>query len=67
MSDRRGNWWKRLFGRVKREVGEATGDRKVEAKGATQALTGQKPDDDVVIHVEEAMRRKHGDIPPTRR
>ena len=52
--------WK---GRVKREIGEATGDRRVEAKGAVEAGTGGKPDDATLGNAEHVVRRKHGDIP----
>ena len=52
--------WK---GRVKREIGEATGDRHVEAKGAVEARTGDTPDDATLGRAEHVVRRKHGDIP----
>jgi uncharacterized protein YjbJ (UPF0337 family) len=50
--------WK---GRVKREVGEATGDRRVEAKGTVEARTGTEPDDEGLGRAEQAVRRKHRD------
>jgi uncharacterized protein YjbJ (UPF0337 family) len=55
--------WK---GRVKREVGEATGDRRVEAEGAIETLGGRKADPGTVDAATEDIRAKHGDVLPDR-
>jgi uncharacterized protein YjbJ (UPF0337 family) len=55
--------WIRWRGRVKREIGEATGDRRVEAEGAIEASLGRAPDPRELDRAERAVRRRHGDIP----
>jgi uncharacterized protein YjbJ (UPF0337 family) len=61
-----GKWLTRWKGRVKREVGDATGDRRVEAEGAVEQLSGREPDAHLLDRAEHAVRRKHGDISPDR-
>lgn len=63
-SDVFGRRSKRLKGRVKREVGEATGDRHVEAEGVVEARSGEEPDESTLARAEQDVRRKHGDVPP---
>jgi len=58
--------WRRWFGRAERLVGEATGDRRVEARGAAEAATGKAANDDIVERELEATRRQHKDIPRVR-
>jgi uncharacterized protein YjbJ (UPF0337 family) len=59
-----GKWLTRWKGRVKRGVGDATGDRRVEAVGAVEELAGREPDDSTLERAEQAVRRKHGDTTP---
>jgi uncharacterized protein YjbJ (UPF0337 family) len=61
-----GKWLTRWKGRVKREVGDATGDRRVEAAGAVEELAGREPDAPTLDRAHEAVRRKHGDTTPDR-
>jgi uncharacterized protein YjbJ (UPF0337 family) len=49
-------------GRIKRWVGEATGDRQVEAVGEIERRSGREPADDRAKDAAtEAIRYKHGD------
>ena len=64
-----GRWtmrWRRKYGEAKEEVGNWTGDRRVEAEGAAEAATGKRPTPDAVDLEYEATRRKHHDIEPVR-
>jgi uncharacterized protein YjbJ (UPF0337 family) len=58
----RARWLTRLRGRIQREVGEATGDRRVEAQGAATAELAEQPDEETVDRAEQRIRRKHGDV-----
>ena len=60
----RKRWFNRWKGRIKREIGEATGDRHVEAKGEAEAVTGRSPDDETVDAALHHVRHRHGDIEP---
>ncbi len=58
---RTGSRLRRLKGRLKRELGEATGDRTVEAKGFVEATGGRAPERDERDRVVRHVRRRHGD------
>jgi uncharacterized protein YjbJ (UPF0337 family) len=58
--------WRRWFGRVEQIIGNHTGDRRVEAKGAAEAARGKPASDEQIERVVEATRRQHKDIPPLR-
>jgi len=63
------SWMKRLrqkYGHAKEEVGNWTGDRRVEAEGAAEAATGERPNADAVNLELDATRRKHHDVEPLR-
>jgi uncharacterized protein YjbJ (UPF0337 family) len=53
---------RKWIGRIRREVGEATGDRGVEAKGAVESRTGQTPSSHSLDRVTRRIRKKHGDV-----
>jgi hypothetical protein len=55
-------FWTRFKGKATRPIADAAGDRRSEAKNAVEAQTGEKPSEPVVDVVEQAARRKHGDI-----
>jgi uncharacterized protein YjbJ (UPF0337 family) len=59
-----GKWLTRWKGRVKRGVGDATGDRRVEATGAIEELAGREPDGRTLERAEQAVREQHGDTRP---
>ena len=52
----------RAKGKLKEVVGNATGDRHVEAVGRVEADTGQEPDEREEQQAETEVRRDHGDI-----
>jgi hypothetical protein len=62
MKSSRTHWWSRWFGNVEREVGEATGDRIVEARGAAREDKGRAPDGDELDRSVDDVRVKHGDV-----
>jgi hypothetical protein len=68
MQSPRKRWWSRWFGKVEREVGEATGDRTVEARGAVREHKGATPAEHEVDRSVDDVRVKHGDViePPAR-
>ncbi len=53
----------RAKGKLKKAVGNITGDRHVEAVGWIEATTGHEPDDREERYAEFKIRRDHGDIP----
>ena len=52
----------RTKGKLKEVVGQATGDRHVEAVGRVEAETGHEPDQQEEREAEKQVRRNHGDI-----
>ena len=54
--------FRRWKGRVERAVGDATGDRRVEATGAEEALSGEYPDQLAVVRALGEVRQAHGDV-----
>ena len=50
------------LGKVKEEVGWATGDREVEAEGQAEQATGHDPGPGEVEEEKEEVRREHGDL-----
>ena len=58
----RRHWFTRWKGRMKRELAESAGDRKAEAEGLVEAVTGEEPDDQTLERATRQVRRKHGDI-----
>ena len=64
-----GRWTRRLrqkYGHAKEEIGSWTGDRRVEAEGAAEAASGERPSADAVKRELEATRREHHDVEPVR-
>jgi uncharacterized protein YjbJ (UPF0337 family) len=61
---------KQLKGTLTRWLGVTTGDRKTEANGAVQELTGHKPTDREQAAATAAIKESHGDfgtrVPPQR-
>ena len=55
-------FWTRIKGKATRPIANAAGDRRSEAKNAVEVQTGEKPEERVVDEIEQAERRKHGDI-----
>ncbi len=55
---RRFTRWK---GRIVQEVGDVTGDRRVEAKGDIERNTGREPDEHTLDYSMRRVRRRHGD------
>ena len=49
-------------GKVKEEVGWATGDREVEAEGKAEETRGDDPAPGEVEAEKEEVRREHGDV-----
>jgi uncharacterized protein YjbJ (UPF0337 family) len=58
--------WRRWYGRTKAEVGQATGDRRVEAEGVAEAATGKRPSKQAVQRELDITRREHHDVEPLR-
>jgi uncharacterized protein YjbJ (UPF0337 family) len=52
----------RIKGKAEQVVGDATGDRRVEAEGVLESRLGHKPAADEVSRAEHDMRAAHGDI-----
>ena len=50
------------LGKLKEEVGWATGDREVEAEGQAEKETGHDPAPGEVAEEKEEVRREHGDL-----
>jgi len=53
-------------GKLKEALGNATGDRHVEAVGRVEAATGHEPDEREAREAEIEVRRAHGDIADSR-
>jgi uncharacterized protein YjbJ (UPF0337 family) len=52
----------RAKGRAKEVLGRATGDRRTEALGHVEAVTGHEPTGEELEEAERRVRADHGDI-----
>ncbi len=52
---------KRLKGKIKEWVGDATGDRTEEARGAVEKRTGREPDEAELADETERVKESHHD------
>jgi len=52
----------KLTGRITEFLGQWTNDRETEAKGRAEKKAGDEPDERIVEHEKEQVRRDHGDV-----